>query len=129
MQGLVSRLSQFDLSLTEDECAQLKTFIESDSEPAGLQYANEKARAITRVYPRHDVDDPEAHMLAAVAIMSQYPRSVLDRLADPRTGIVGYCKFLPRIAEIKEACIAEVDRRKKLVKNAELIAFRRKNNI
>jgi hypothetical protein len=64
-------------------------------------------------------------MVAIAAIMSEYSRGILDLISDPRTGVVRRIKFLPRPAEIAEACDTEVARRKTLRRNAAHIMWRR----
>lgn len=44
------------------------------------------------------------YIAAAAAVLSCYPMFVVDYVTDPRTGIASSQKFLPAIAEIKEAC-------------------------
>jgi hypothetical protein len=65
-------------------------------------------------FPRSDVADPNAYALGMAAILSEYPQEVIARITDPRTGIVRRLKFLPRLAEIAEACDEEIKRRKNL---------------
>jgi hypothetical protein len=124
--ALLSRLDRFDKSLTDEECAIAVAGFNSDQQSAGMEYASEKAKAITKVHPRADVDDPHAYGMAITAIMSEYPRGVLDRVADPRTGIVRRIKFLPRPAEIAEACDAEMKRRASLRGTAIMIMWERR---
>jgi len=38
------------------------------------------------------------------AVLSDFPREVVDFVIDPRTGILGTSKWMPSVAEIKEAC-------------------------
>lgn len=121
MADILSRLALYDQTLTDDECRDAVNFLDSDKEPAGLEYAAKAGRSITRVHPKTDVDDFQAYSMAISLIMSEYPRSVLDRVSDPRTGIIRTIKFLPRPAEVAQACDAEVERRAKLRKSAETI--------
>lgn len=122
---LVSRLSRLDETLTPADCDLIIAALDADQAPAGLDYATIKAKSIMRVHPRHDVDDPQAYLLAIAAIMSEYPKGVLDFVSDPRTGIVRKIKFLPRPAEIAEACDDEMKKRSKLRENTKLVAFLR----
>jgi hypothetical protein len=43
-------------------------------------------------------------LMAVTAILSRYPQSVVEKVCHPNDGIAGKNKFLPSIAEIKEAC-------------------------
>jgi hypothetical protein len=111
--------------LTDDECLVVVKALDADSAPVGIDYASKAATAIMRFYPKNDAQDPEAYMLAMAAIMSEYPRGVLDLIKDPRTGIARRLKFLPRLAEIAEACDYEMERRKALRLNAGYVMWHR----
>jgi hypothetical protein len=119
-QDLLCRLDQFDITLTDEECRAAVAAL-GDDVPASLDRASSAVRSIMRVHARTDVDDPGAYALAAAAILAEYPVNVVLRVSDPRTGIVRRVKFLPRLAELAEACDAEMARRAKLRESAELI--------
>jgi len=55
-------------------------------------------------YRKDDSHDPETYCAAVAAILSEYPSKVVDLVTDPRTGIPGRSKWLPAVAEIREAC-------------------------
>lgn len=122
---LISRLDRYDETLTDQECSTALDLIGDDT-PSTLDQATSAVRSIMRVHPRTDVDDPQAYALAAAAIMSEYPAEVLKRVSDPRTGIVRHLKFLPRLAEIAEACDFEMARRARLRSTAVGIPRRRR---
>ena len=117
---LLSRLDRYDVTLTDKECNSAVALLGDDT-PASLDQASSAVRSIMRVHARTDVDDPAAYAMAAAAILSEYPVGVLLRVSDPRTGIVRRVKFLPRLAELAEACDAEMARRARLRQNAELM--------
>jgi hypothetical protein len=123
-QDLLCRLDQFDITLTDEECRAAVAAL-GDDVPASLDQASSAVRSIMRVHPRTDVDDAEAYALAAAAILSEYPADVLIRVSDPRTGIVRRVKFLPRLAELAEACDAEISRRHRMRCNAAAITWQR----
>lgn len=58
-------------------------------------------------YRKDEVADPEFYLTAAVAILSRYQKQTILRITDPRTGLPASSKFLPSIAEIREACERE----------------------
>jgi hypothetical protein len=118
---ILPRLARFDRSVTDDECRGVIALLESDQIPAGLEYAAKAGRAITRVHPKTDVDDFQAYSMAIALIMSEYPKGVLDRVSDPRTGIIRTVKFLPRPAEVAQACDAEAARRTTILENARVM--------
>ncbi len=51
-----------------------------------------------------DANDPEVYTSAVVAVLSDYPLSVINEVIDPRNGLPSKVNFLPTIAEIKEEC-------------------------
>lgn len=46
--------------------------------------------------------------MAIAAILAEYPRDVILRVTDPRTGIPRKMKFMPNPAELAEECDAAV---------------------
>jgi hypothetical protein len=100
------------------ECESIVAYLSQDR-PAGLAAAERAGRAITGPHPRNDVEDPVMYTTTIAAIMSEYPQAVLDRIADPRTGIIRRIRFLPRPAEIAEFCDEEVKRRRNLIAKAQ----------
>lgn len=57
-------------------------------------------------YRRDEAHDPEMYCAAVAAVLADYPREVVDHVTDPRTGLPGTQKFLPNVAEVREACDA-----------------------
>lgn len=56
-------------------------------------------------YRKDETHNPEVYSAAVSAILSDgYSREVVDYVTDPRTGIPGKQKFLPAVAEVREAC-------------------------
>lgn len=54
-------------------------------------------------YRRDDTHNPEIYSAAIAAIMGEYSESVVAYVTDPRTGIPSVKKFLPNVAEVREA--------------------------
>jgi hypothetical protein len=42
--------------------------------------------------------------MAIAATLADYPREVAEHVTDPRSGLPAKCKFLPSVAEVREAC-------------------------
>lgn len=61
-----------------------------------------------RCYPAGQANDPETYTAAISAVLAEYPPEVVHRVTDPRTGVARKVKFLPSVAEVVEACEAEV---------------------
>ena len=62
------------------------------------------ARQIFSCYRRDDAVDPDGYVAAAAAVLSEYSLDVIEREADPRTGIARRSKFLPNAADIAKDC-------------------------
>lgn len=48
-------------------------------------------------------------MAAVAAVLSGYPQYIVDYISDPRTGISGTNKWLPSVAEVRDACEAKMN--------------------
>jgi hypothetical protein len=59
-------------------------------------------------YPAGSANDPEMFITAATAMLASYPELVVERVCDPLRGLPMKSKFLPAIAEIREACEREM---------------------
>jgi hypothetical protein len=59
-------------------------------------------------YRRDDAVDPVAYAAAMIAVLSDYSLDVVDHVTDPRTGLPQTSKWLPSVAEVKEACESRV---------------------
>lgn len=59
-------------------------------------------------YPAGSANDPEMFITAATAMLASYPELVVERVCDPLRGLPAKNKFLPAIAEIREACEREM---------------------
>jgi hypothetical protein len=80
--------------------------------------ASRMARTMIGVYPRADVLDPETYVTAIAGTLAQFPPHVSQKVADPINGLPGRLKFLPRVAEVREACEAEAQRQRTIVARA-----------
>ena len=83
-----------------------------DGSHSGLDpaYCLRKAATVFGCYPRDAANDAEIYSAAIAAIFEGYPRNVVDRAADPRTGIASQYKFLPAVSEVREFCEREAQR-------------------
>ena len=70
--------------------------------------ASRKAAQLFGCYPRNEANDPEIFLTAATALLASYPEAVAERVCDPIRGLPVKNKFLPAIAEIREACEREM---------------------
>lgn len=69
-------------------------------------------------YRAVDSNDPETYIAAAIAVLSRYPIKIIEAVSSPVTGLPSKLKWLPSIAEIKEAC-EEYDRFNARIRQAE----------
>ena len=59
-------------------------------------------------YRASDANNPEAFLAAATAMLAQYPEPIAAKVCDPIRGLPSTAKWLPAIAEIREACEREM---------------------
>ena len=88
--------------LPESDC--LPQVSHSDQSPD--RYPMERATMLLGCYRRDEANDPEIYIAAVAAILSEYPRSVIEYVTDPRTGLPRTSKWPPNPAEVSEACDA-----------------------
>jgi hypothetical protein len=69
-----------------------------------LALATERTLLLLGCYRRSDVGDPEIFTRAVIAVFMRYPESVVVPVTEPATGLPAKLKWLPSIAEIREAC-------------------------
>lgn len=85
-------------------------------------YCLQKAKAIASCYRRDEAQNPEGFAAALSVLLSDYPKSVVDYAADPRTGVAKeFPKGLPNIGQIGELLDT-------LAKRIETIAKLEKDN-
>jgi len=85
-----------------------------DTSHSGLDpaYCLERARMVLACYRRDEANNPEIYSAAIAAIFEGYSQVVVERAADPRTGIASQYKFLPTVAEVREFCDREAQRQR-----------------
>jgi hypothetical protein len=81
---------------------------ESSSDQDHAEYSRRQARILAGCYRNSEASDPEIYGLALAAVLADYPREVIAYVTDPRTGIARRLKWLPSIAEVIEACEAQM---------------------
>ena len=67
------------------------------------------AKKLLGCFRTGDANDPQIYTAAVIAVLSDYPIAVVAKIVDPRNGLPSKCKWLPAIAEIKEACEAAMN--------------------
>ena len=67
-------------------------------------------RILFSSYRKDEAHDPEIYCAAIGATLGDFPRQVVEYVTDPRTGLPSTSKFLPNVAEVREACVREAKR-------------------
>jgi hypothetical protein len=67
----------------------------------------QRARLLASCYRKDEAHDPEVYAAAIAAVLADgYELAVIDYVTDPRSGLPSTQKFLPNVAEVREACEA-----------------------
>lgn len=81
-------------------------------------------------YRKGEAHNPEVYVAGITATLADFPQVVVDYVTDPRTGLPGSLKWLPSIAEVREACANRLAairyaewRNRKRERDAELAAM------
>jgi hypothetical protein len=59
-------------------------------------------------YRASEANDPETFIMGVTAMLARYPEPIAHKVCDPVRGLPSTSKFLPSIAEIREACEREM---------------------
>lgn len=84
------------------------TFADSEAQREKMTQVAELAKVLLGCYRTGDANEPEIYSGGVIAVLSEYPAEVVRKVVDPRRGLPARCKWLPSIAEIKEALEAEM---------------------
>jgi hypothetical protein len=90
-----------------------------------MEYALYAASELMDLYPTVDLANPEKFCLGVGKMLSDYPKEVVDIVMSPQFGLPKRQKHLPRIAEIAEACDAEMNFRQTIRDHATSILWQR----
>jgi hypothetical protein len=69
-----------------------------------LTEAKKGAARLLGCYRSGDANDPETYVTAVVAVLEQYPVEIIRAVTAPATGLASKLKWLPAVAEIRDAC-------------------------
>lgn len=70
--------------------------------------ATERATILLGCYRTGAANDPEIYVRAIVSVLMRYPEQVVNAVTEPATGLPSRLKWLPAVAELVEACEAEM---------------------
>jgi hypothetical protein len=62
-----------------------------------------RAELMLSCYRKDETHNPEIYSAAIAAVMGEYSEAVVEYVTDPRTGLPSRQKFLPNVAEVREA--------------------------
>jgi predicted DNA-binding WGR domain protein len=79
------------------------------------------AQHLIGLYPAREVNDPKVYASGVTALLAAYPLEFVRRVCNPVTGLPSRLKWLPTLAEIREALDAEQTRRGRIGANAKYI--------
>jgi hypothetical protein len=76
----------------------------SAQSPTSQALAIQRTALLFGCYRKGDANDPEIYTAAIAATLADYPAEVVEYVTDPRTGLPSKLKWLPTVAEVREAC-------------------------
>jgi len=83
-----------------------QTKLNGENSRSGLapDYLLNRAQLLFACYRKDEAHDPQTYSAAVAAVLGDgYSREVVEYVTDPRTGIPSKQKFLPAVAEVREA--------------------------
>lgn len=88
------------LAMLQTECPPKS----STSDLNRAAYAAKRTAILFGCYRKGDANDPEIYTAAVAATLAEYSQEVVEYVTDPRTGLPAKLKWLPSVAEVREAC-------------------------
>lgn len=110
-----SRTDSLTRLIPPSDCAAIIALVDArgEAKPTEIR-AVEMAKFLMGMYPARQVNNADVFMTAASALFAAYDQDFIKRVCDPIDGLPSRLKYLPTIAEIKEALEAEKARRFKI---------------
>jgi hypothetical protein len=99
-----------------DDCHAVIAACERASRPCSPEDAAALTRRLLSVYPQNDrsIADSDAYVAAIAATLARFPIAAASRTASLTKGLPTELKFRPTVADVVEACEAEVKRIREL---------------
>lgn len=104
--------------VTEADCAALVAASQAPLALATPVEATDSAKQLLGFYPAREVNDAQAYAMGISALFSAYPAKFVKAVCHPVTGLPSRLKWLPTLAEIKDALDGEKSRRERIIANA-----------
>jgi hypothetical protein len=82
----------------------------------------QRAGLVVGCYPERGLADPKVFITAMASVLECYPEDVVRRVTAPRTGITGRSKFLPSVAEVRQACEDEIEWARKVERRQKMLS-------
>jgi hypothetical protein len=96
--------------------------------PCSPSLAAKQTRVLLGCYRKGEASDPEVYVTSVATVLTRYPETVVRKITHPVDGIPGKLNWLPTVAEVRQACEAEMKpvydeaaRQKRIEDNARLI--------
>src|ERR1035441_3176071 len=87
------------------ESSESKSSKESSHSPLDPAYCLQRAEMIAGCYRRDEAQNPQMFAAALALVLGEYPRAVVEYVADPRTGVITeFPMGLPNIGQIQGFC-------------------------
>lgn len=83
--------------------------------------AVEFADQLTGFYPAREVNNPKAYVAGMAALLASYPRDFVKRVCSPVDGLPTRLKWLPTLADVREALDGEKARRERIAAHARYV--------
>jgi len=104
--------------------AEAQTVLESIAGRDSVCTPTEAADAVGRLlglYPGREITDARTYAQGLTAMLAAYPRDFVKRVCNPVTGLPSRLKFLPTLADVREALDAERLRRDRIAASARWV--------
>jgi len=95
--------------------------IEGRAATSSIKEAADNAERLIGFYPLRQVTDPKTYVAGMTALMATFPPDLVRRVCDPATGLPSRLKFLPTLADVRDALDQELDRRNRIIANARWV--------
>ena len=104
--------------MTVADCEALVTASKAALPLATPVEATDYAKQLLGFYPAREINDAQAYAMGISAMFSAYPAKYVRAVCNPVTGLPSRLKWLPTLADTKEALEGEKLRRERIIANA-----------
>jgi hypothetical protein len=108
-------------TVTAAEAQAVLDSIEGRDTPCSPTDAAEAVGRLLGLYPGREITDARTYAQGLTAMLAAYPRDFVKRVCNPVTGLPSRLKFLPTLADLREALDAERLRRDRIAASARWV--------